>query len=96
MKKLARTLALLLATLVFFLLVLTGLFSQDVLILTLTEALLVLLKAIIGFVIFYFLGLIAVDLILKALKSAVEDAQVSKLQGGLISHFVDEKAPVEK
>jgi hypothetical protein len=91
MKKLTRTLALLLATLVFFLLVLTGLFSQNVLALSLGEALLVILKALIGFVIFYFLGLIAADLVLKAIKSAVEDAQVSKLQGGLISHFVDEK-----
>jgi hypothetical protein len=91
MRKLSRITALLIATLVFFLLVLTGIFSQNVLNLSLGEALLVILKALIGFVIFYFLGLIAVDLVLKAIQSAVEDAQVSKLQGGLISHFVEEK-----
>jgi hypothetical protein len=91
MKRVTRVMALLIATLVFFLLVLTGIFSQNILALTLTDALLVLLKAFIGFVIFYFLGLIAMDLVLKAVQSAVEDAQISKLQGGLISRFVAEK-----
>ena len=91
MKRLSRTIALLIATLVFFLLILTGIFSRNLLVLTLGDTLAVVLKAFIGFVIFYFLGLIAVDLVLKAIQSAVEDAQISKLQGGLVSHFVTEK-----
>ena len=89
MKKISRLLALFLSALIFFLLVLAGLFSQNFMELTITDVAFVILKAMLGFVIFYFLGLIAADLVLKAVKNAVEDSEFDKMEGGLAAHFVD-------
>jgi len=45
------------------------------------------LKAFTGYVIFWLLGIVISDIVLKAILTSVEDKEVTTWEGGLLSQF---------
>jgi len=89
MVRLSRRIAQGLSLFVFFVLLLTGIFSQDSF--ALAQLPMIVLKAFLGYVIFWLLGIVLSDIVLKAVLAAMEDKKYEAWEGGLLDGFAPEK-----
>ena len=82
------------ALLAFFIILLTGILTQDLQ--DVYSIIIVIFKASIGGMFFWILGIVISDIALKGLIDAVDLSRDSKWEGGLITRFVEEKERVSK
>lgn len=86
---LSKRIAQILSIAVFLLLTIVGIFSKSEF--YLGHLPIILLKAFIGYVIFWLLGIVVADIVLKSIVSSVENEKIEKWEGGLMSAFAKEK-----
>jgi len=89
MVRIAKRIAQALSLFAFLLLLLVGIFSPE----KFTFAMLpiIVLKAFTGYVIFWLLGIVISDIILKAVLTTMEDKKYETWEGGLLVKFTPEK-----
>jgi len=85
MVQLTKKIAQLVSLFVFFMLLLVGIFSSDEFVITSLP--IIALKAFIGYVIFWLIGIVISDIILKAVLQAMEDKKYEEWEGGLLVKF---------
>jgi hypothetical protein len=89
MVKMAKRIAQALSLFTFLLLLLVGIFSLDKF--SFAQLPLIVLKAFTGYVIFWLLGIVISDIILKAVLTSMEDKKYDAWEGGLLVKFSSEK-----
>ncbi|MBL8029346.1 MAG: hypothetical protein JNL74_23185 [Fibrobacteres bacterium] len=89
MVQLTKKIAQLVSLFVFFTLLLVGIFSCEEFVLTSLPA--IALKAFIGYVIFWLIGIVISDIILKAILQSMEDKKYEEWEGGLLVKFAPTK-----
>jgi hypothetical protein len=89
MIRLSRRIAQFLSLFVFLVLLLAGIFSQENF--ALSQLPMIVLKAFIGYVIFWLLGIVLSDIVLKAVLTAMEDKKFEEWEGGMLTGFAPEK-----
>lgn len=89
MRILSKRIAQVLSLFVFFILLLVGIFSKEDF--SFVHLPIIVLKAFIGYVIFWLLGIVISDIILKAVLSSIEDKKIEEWEGGILSKFSSEK-----
>ncbi|MFH0918885.1 MAG: hypothetical protein V1913_00870 [Fibrobacterota bacterium] len=95
MASLSKRIAQFLSLFVFFVLLIAGIFSSDSF--TLAHLPMIVLKAFIGYVIFWLLGIVLSDIVLKAVMNAMEDKKYETWEGGLLDGFsADKNADLKK
>ncbi len=85
MVQLTKKIAQLISLFVFFTLLLVGIFSQNEFTLSVLPA--IALKAFIGYAIFWLIGIVISDIMLKAVLQSMEDKKYEEWEGGLLVKF---------
>lgn len=85
MVRLTKKIAQVLSLFVFLLLMIVGIFSVDEF--TFAHLPLIVLKAFTGYVIFWLLGIVISDIMLKAILTSMEDKKYEDWEGGLLVKF---------
>src|SRR3989339_2182000 len=89
MTLMVRRIAQILSLFVFLLLLIVGIFSREDF--GLVHLPIIVLKAFIGYVIFWLLGIVVSDILLKAVLHSMEDQAMEEWEGGLLSRFIPDK-----
>ncbi len=89
MVKLAKGIAQTLSLFAFLLLMMVGIFSLDTF--SFSQLPMIVLRAFTGYVIFWLLGIVISDIILKAVLTTMEDKKYDAAEGGLLVKFTPEK-----
>ncbi|OGS36156.1 MAG: hypothetical protein A2293_04550 [Elusimicrobia bacterium RIFOXYB2_FULL_49_7] len=89
MTLMVRRIAQILSLFVFLLLLIVGIFSREDF--ALVHLPIIVLKAFIGYVIFWLLGIVVSDILLKAVLHSMEDQAMEEWEGGLLSRFIPDK-----
>lgn len=84
-----KRIAQILSLFVFLLLLIVGVFTQEEF--SFAHLPIIVLKAFIGYVIFWLLGIVISDILIKAVLNTMEDKQVDEWEGGLLSNFTPAK-----
>ena len=86
---LAKRFAQALSLFAFFVLLLVGIFSPEQF--SFAQLPMIVLRAFTGYVIFWLLGIVISDIILKAVLTTMEDKKYEAWEGGLLAKFTPEK-----
>ena len=89
MRIISRRIAQVLSLFIFFVLLLVGIFSKETF--SFMHLPIIVLKAFIGYVIFWLIGIVISDIVLKAILTSVEDQKIETWEGGLLSKFSPEE-----
>jgi hypothetical protein len=89
MVKIAKRIAQVLSLFAFLLLLIIGIFSVPEFSFALLP--IIVLKAFTGYVIFWLLGIVISDIILKSVLTTMEDKKYEAWEGGLLTNFIPEK-----
>jgi hypothetical protein len=89
MVQLTKKIAQLVSLFVFFTLLLVGIFSCEEFVISSLPT--IALKAFIGYVIFWLIGIVISDILLKAILQSMEDKKYDEWEGGLLVKFSPSK-----